>query len=378
MTRATTAERLLTHKRRIVNLWEKRANQEIVAARELQSLALRDELEGFLEQLAFTLKTADESRKKRLKRERTELGAKHGTQRAVSQGYVLEEVILEFHLLRQVIFEVLERDAELKPGERDVILDAIEQAVHDAAGGFSATLRDIQEHFALSLTHDLRGPLTAARAAAQLILRQPDRQPDRPSLIEKSAFRILASMDRLDQMIQDILNASRLRSGQGLAIKRSVFELDALVRDTIDEFRVSEPERFMVHSDEMIEVNLDFDGTRRVIENLIANALKYGAVGSVVTVTLEKTNGKARLTVHNEGNPIPADQQKLLFSSFRQLDVLGASSPSAKRSGWGLGLFLSKGIVEAQGGAIRVVSSPEQGTSFIVELPVSAEASLAA
>ncbi len=374
MTRATTAERLLTHRRQIVNLWEKRANQEIVAARELQSLVLRDELEGFLEQLALTLKTADENRKKRLKRERTELGAKHGTQRAENQGFVLEEVIREFHLLRQVIFDVLEREAELKPGERDVILDAIEQAVHDAAGGFSATLRDIQEHFALSLTHDLRGPLTAARAAAQLILRQPDR----PSLIEKSAFRILGSMDRLDQMIQDILNASRLRSGQGLAIKRSLFELDTLVRDTIDEFRVSEPERFIVHSDEMISVNLDFDGTRRVIENLIANALKYGAVGSVVTINLERANDKARLTVHNEGNPIPADQQKLLFTSFRQLDILGAGSASEKRSGWGLGLFLSKGIVEAHGGTIRVVSSPEQGTSFIVELPVAAEASLAA
>jgi signal transduction histidine kinase len=110
---------------------------------------------------------------------------------------------------------------------------------------------------------------------------------------------------------------------------------------------------------------------RRVIENLVTNALKYGAADQPITISLDKTPDGVRLTVHNEGNPIPSERQAELFTLFRRLEPM-------KNEGWGLGLVLVKGIIEAHGGKVYIESSKERGTSFVLELPQHAEGSLAA
>lgn len=333
----------------------------------MHSLALRNQLEELITQLAEALKICREKSESRLTDEsgrRRVLGTRHGGIRAGILGYALHEVIFEFHILRQIVFGVLEEEAPLGRSDRDIILDAVEQAVNDAASGFSDTLRDVQQHFAVTLTHDLRGPLTTAKAAAQIILRRPDR----PELVEKSAFYVVSSMERLDQMIRDILNASKLRSGEGLTLKLVECDLAALVHEVVDEFRMSDPERFVIRATDGVAGSWDPEGLRRVLQNLVANAVKYGMPTSPITITLEEAGQVVRLTVHNGGNPIPAEKQAVLFESYRRLDEDG------EISGWGLGLYLTRGIVEAHGGSIRLESSPESGTSFIVELPRSVPA----
>ena len=366
MTQSETAGRLLKNRSRIIDLWEKRTYQEVAAARGMKSLALRNSLEDFLKRLAETLGDGrkTQSRQAQRSQERGALIVKHGKLRAGEVGYVLHEVIFEFHILRQVLFEILEEESPLAPTERDAILNGIEQAVNDAASGFSDTLRDVQEHFALALTHDLRGPLTASKAAAQIILRRPDH----PDLVEKSAFHIVESMDRMDQMIRDLLNAGSLRAGQSLPLEFSEFDLDALVAEVADEFRMTDPERFTVRTPHGISGRWSYEGLRRVIQNLMMNAVKYGAPGSPVTVTLEEIGQTVRLVVHNTGSPIPRDKQASLFEPFRRIDA------TPEKTGWGLGLFLAKGLVEAHNGTIRVESSADAGTRFVVELPHSTRA----
>ncbi len=367
MTQQTTSGLLLKHQKEIIDVWEKRAIKEVNAARDLQSLVLRNSLQEFLKQLAEALSKPAEKTAGRLTQEsraRGETISQHGISRAGAVGYVLHEVILEFHILRQVIFDVLEKQATLASKDRDIILDTIEQAVNDAAGGFSDTLKELQEHFAITLTHDLRGPLTISKAAAQMILRRPDRSEH----VEKLAFQINESMSRLDQMIQDILNASKLKAGEKLPIEITEFDLDSLVQEVVDEFRISNPERFVVHAPEGVTGQWSYEGLRRVLQNLLTNSVKYGGPESPITVTLETMDEAVRITVHNFGNPIPPEKQKLLFESFRQL------KESDGKPGWGLGLFLTKGIVEAHNGSVRAVSTPNAGTSFIVELPRSARA----
>lgn len=361
-TQSSIKERILKNKRHIIELWEKRARKEVLSARDTTTIILKHSFEDFLEQLATALSKPTEKSKAQLTEEfrnRSEIFVRHGVLRAGNVGYFLHEVIFEFHILRQVLFEVLENDVPLNRTERDIILDSIEQAVNDAASGFSDTLKDIQEHFAVTLTHDLRGPLTASKAAAQLILRRPDY----PEQVEKWAFHIVESQDRLDQMIRDILNASKLRAGEKLPIELSVFDMGALVRDITSEFRLADPERFIIQASVGVMGSWSYEGVRRVLQNLLSNAVKYASPTSPITVKLEEMTDKVRLTVHNNGNPIPQEKQESLFGPFRQL------KSTESKPGWGIGLFLARGIVEAHGGNIQLVSSEDEGTSFVVELP---------
>ena len=101
-----------------------------------------------------------------------------------------------------------------------------------------------------------------------------------------------------------------------------------------------------------------------MIENLLQNAIKYGAENGPVTVSLEKREGWVRLSVHNTGNPIEEEQRKNLFDPYAR----GPDAASGSQLGWGLGLTLVQGMVEAHEGSIHVESSLEKGTTFTIEL----------
>jgi len=150
------------------------------------------------------------------------------------------------------------------------------------------------------------------------------------------------------------------------------FDLDLMVREIVAEYASSlAPGRFRIHANDRIEGHWSQEGMRRVIENLITNALKYGAGNRPITISIDKVSEGVRLIVHNEGNPIPSERQRELFTLYRRLEPL-------ETQGWGLGLVLVKGIVEALGGKVHVESCKEKGTSFIVEIPKRGEESLAA
>ncbi|MBI4780769.1 MAG: HAMP domain-containing histidine kinase [Oscillatoriophycideae cyanobacterium NC_groundwater_1537_Pr4_S-0.65um_50_18] len=166
-------------------------------------------------------------------------------------------------------------------------------------------------------------------------------------------------------MIQNLLDASRLRTGQSLKLQFEECNLDNLVREVTEDLKLAHGDRFIVVSNSDITVCCSSKEIRRVIENLAINAVKYGWPYTPITLTLEQTETQINLTVHNEGDPIELNAQSILFQQFRRL------AAAEEQTGWGLGLFLAKSIVEAHGGTIAVESSEDKGTSFIIQLPVS-------
>jgi len=141
------SDRLKQNAEKIMRMWEKRARDEVGASTHQTSLVLQDSLPLYLNQLVDQLSnridrtpariTADEV-------ESTRIGKLHGQERAGYADYSISQLIFEYHLLRQVIFQVLEEEAPLEVGDRDIIIGYIEQAVNDAATQFSETLRDIR------------------------------------------------------------------------------------------------------------------------------------------------------------------------------------------------------------------------------------------
>ncbi|HEY9877000.1 MAG TPA: HAMP domain-containing sensor histidine kinase [Leptolyngbyaceae cyanobacterium] len=328
------------------------------------SLVLQNSLPEYLSQLVDELSTKivrTPAKIKTDKVESTRIGKKHGHERAGFADYSMTQLIFEYHILRQVIFQVLEEEEPLEMRERDIIIDSIEQAVNDAATQFSQTLQDIQELFMVTLTHDLRGPLNVIKMGTQLTLRRLEQGDSHVNITAK----MLSAITRLDVMIQNLLDASRLRAGQSLKFQFEECSLDGLVRDVVEDlsFAYGDKNRFVVISDEDIRTKCSRKEIRRVIENLAVNAVKYGTPDTPITLTLQQTETQSSFTVHNEGNPISLDAQSILFQQFRR------TTSAEDQTGWGLGLFLAKSIVEAHQGTIEVESTEDTGTSFIVKLP---------
>lgn len=224
------------------------------------------------------------------------------------------------------------------------------------------TEREIRERFVATLTHDLRTPLTAAKMSAQIISRRLDDLPG----IQKSAERIVQSVERTDQMIQDLLDVHRIKAGEKLSVSTEAYELREVAAAVLEDLASVHGDRFILRVADPIRGFGSRDGLRRILENLCNNGIKYGAPDLPVTVTLLRQEGTAVIEVHNQGEAISPEDLPTLFDAFHR-------TPSAQRSGkrgWGLGLSLVRGIAEAQGGSVFVDSAPERGTTFRVILPL--------
>lgn len=360
----TCSIRLREQKETILSIWQARCIKEVTSAGTSATLALRNSLPMYLDHLAESLK---ENKKMDFRSvfardaEGSRIGRLHGADRASNRSYDLSEVIFEYHILRESIFEVLERKCALAKEQRDIILDSIEQAVNDAAVEFSEIHTEIQQKFVNTLTHDLKSPITAAKLGAQIILRRTDI----PDGCISVASRIVDSLNRIDSMIHDLLDASRVRAGEGLSLQFIRCDLSAVIREVVDEMAMGHDNRFKLNIENDVVGTWGCDGLRRAVDNLVGNAVKYGSPNTPISVSLAKTKTGVEISVHNEGNPIPELEVPGLFEPFRR----SKSAQEGSKTGWGLGLTLVKGVVDAHKGSVRVESSEGKGTTFYLDIP---------
>ncbi len=358
-----TSNRLKEKKELILSRWEERSVAEVPSAETAASLVLRNSLPLYLDHLSEAL---DTNRKMDFRsvllhdRESIRIGKLHGADRAGNTSYVLGEVIFEYHILREIIFQVLETEGPLSAIQRDIILDSIEQAVNDAAVKFSEVHAEIQDRFIHTLTHDLKNPLTAAMMQTQLILRRSNQTgPEK-----ESARNIMSSLNRVERMVHDLLDANRIRAGEKLSLQFAECNLATVVREVVAEMTLLHGDRFLLNSPADMEGFWNGDSLTRALENLIDNAVKYSPPKTRVTISLSSNQSAAELTVHNEGSPIAKEDIPKLFQPHRRLN-----SPAANAQGWGLGLTLVKGVLDAHEGKIQVESEPGKGTSFVLQIP---------
>jgi signal transduction histidine kinase len=222
--------------------------------------------------------------------------------------------------------------------------------------------RELRETFVSTLTHDLRTPLTAAKMSAQILMRKTDD----PETSTRIASRIASNLDRIDHMIRDLLDANLIKAGEKIPLDIKECDIAHVIKLTLEELTTIHGSRFILHSVDSIVGKWSCDGVRRILENLCSNAIKYGAVESPVTVSLSQSPTKITLTVQNSGNPIALQDQNTLFEPFRRT----SAAQKGLQKGWGLGLTLVRGLVEAHDGTVSVESNPGDGTLFKVELPL--------
>jgi len=227
--------------------------------------------------------------------------------------------------------------------------------------------QELRGQFVATLTHDLRGPLNIIRLSAQRLLRYPEKTELRDQLQR----RIVQGADRVDEMVQNLLDVGRIRSGQQLPIHAGPSDLAAVVRDVLEELQLAHGERFLLDGPASLPGFWSSAELRRLVENLCANALKYGSATEPVRVRLERRDPWVQLDVANalaNDHPLTAGELAAAFEPFHRTRTAEVSG----QKGWGLGLTLVKGIAEAHGGTVRAHSSLGDGTTFTVTLPLDA------
>jgi signal transduction histidine kinase len=179
------------------------------------------------------------------------------------------------------------------------------------------------------------------------------------------ARRSMDALERADRMITDLLDASRVEAGEQLPLKLEPCDLRRVAVEVCEELSLRHGNRFVLESTGSTTGFWSRDALRRVLENLLSNAVKYGDPQAAITTRIVGVDEHVLLSVHNHGTIIPAEEQQHLFQAFRRA---GAAQASGMR-GWGLGLTLVQGLVEAHGGMVKVESYPKEGTTFTVDLP---------
>lgn len=230
------------------------------------------------------------------------------------------------------------------------------------------TERELREVFISLLSHDLRTPLSAALMSAQMI----QRKTEDPEACLSLSGRIVNNIKRADEMIVNLLDANRIRSGEKLPLNIELFDMSNLIKGTLEEMTSIYGDRFVYEARERIDGHWDRKGVRRIIENLCSNAIKYGSAQTPIQLSLSQKESVVQISVMNRGGLITAEDQVNLFKHFRR-------SEEAEKStirGWGIGLTLVRGVAEAHGGSVVVESTPEKGTIFTVRIPKDARGTL--
>ncbi len=226
-------------------------------------------------------------------------------------------------------------------------------------------LKDI---FVSRASHELKNPITAIQGQTQLILRRLTRSraiaSEVPSLwtdLEK----IDAQTHRLYTLINDLLDVSSLSSGR-ISLRFAPCDLGSLCREIIEDQRaLSGCDIELEVPSDPIMLQADCQRLTQVITNLVTNAVKYSLESTTLRVCISQEPFHVILTVHNDGPAIPQEEQRHIFEPFYR--ALQAERSSIR--GWGLGLSISKEIIERHEGCIWVESSEGEGTTFFVQLP---------
>jgi PAS domain S-box-containing protein len=215
---------------------------------------------------------------------------------------------------------------------------------------------EARERFIAILGHDLRNPLGAITMGAA-VLEETARGPQDAAIVR----RIVNSANRMERMIEELLDFARARLGAGIPVAPKPIDLGSLLPQLVEELRLAHPSRTI----ELVlagELRGEWDRERiaQVVSNLLSNAIQHGA--DPVRVAARGERETVKIDVWNDGPPIPRETLATVFDPFRGGD-------GRKSKGLGLGLFIAAEVVRAHRGSISVDSDGERGTTFRVVLP---------
>jgi len=366
------ADFILSHMEAILSEWEAFAATRLPAAASMNALALRDHAKQILEAVAADLRTSqtrDEQAAKSMGEAPKLLGAPetaaqtHAVLRARS-GFDINQLAAEYRALRASVLRLWIDDGRPDPPHLDDIIrfnEAIDQALAESISFFSAQVDQGRDLLLGMLGHDMRSPLqiillTATQLAA---LNAGDEVTEYASLL-------ISSGGRMKGLLDDLLEFNRINLGVGIHITPTELDLAALFAEQLQQLRAAHPDRAIeLHVSGDTRGRFDARRLQRLLDNLVVNAIKYGASDAPVHVVMTGDGENVRVEVRNSGPTIDRSTLSEIFSPLKR----GPEHDSASADGsLGLGLYIASEVVKAHGGEIDARSEENQ-TVFTVRLP---------
>jgi len=351
-----TGRQFISIRDAVMDHWERQVRERVDGARQLLRPVLTNTLPAFFDNIAEALSP---NHPREQGASGTNSASAHGGERARMTPFGPDQVIHEYQILRESIAVVAKGRVNLGEGEWAIIDRSINAATREAIRSFTRSHEELRHKVAAALSHDMRTPLSVVANGAHVLGITSDL-----SKVRQVASRIASSADRLEAMMAELLDALTYQGAAKIPLHLTRFDILDLAREAVAQY---------VHGDDN-DVVIELSGEsvvgywcraslRRALENLINNAIKYGD-RDTVKIMARQTRGRLMLSVHNEGNPIPAEQHDRIFDYLRR-----EAGPLAA-TGWGIGLPFVKGVGESHGGSVVVDSSPELGTTFLIDVPV--------
>ena len=231
----------------------------------------------------------------------------------------------------------------------------------------------IRDEFLSVAAHELKTPMTSLRGYAQLLAREFERgHTNNPERARRAANTIQIQSDKLARLVAQLLDVSRLQSGK-LTIERKRTDVSELLREVVEAARNQlNDHTLLARLPEQLWAPIDPLRIEQVITNLIDNAIKYSPDGGRIDLTLggERSSGCVQIAIRDHGVGVPHEHRAHIFDRFYQAHSGG---PLTSMAGMGLGLYISRQIVELHDGTIEAQFPDDGGTCFVINLP-SAEA----
>ncbi len=262
-------------------------------------------------------------------------------------------VMLRIKLTEDKLRQRTEELAKLHEAERQMVARLTE-------------LDQLKSQFIATASHELRTPLSVIKGFTNLLTRRDDFGFDRPTEVQYLHL-IDSQVNALTSLVDDMLSASRIESGR-VRLQRERVELLPMVKRQLATFTISAAERkieIVLERADPSVVYADAQHAEQIFVNLVSNAIKYSYDGATVRINLVDGPDYVTISVQDEGVGIPANQMDQLFSKFTRLD----NPRSVEAGGTGLGLFIARNWVEANGGRIWAESTEGVGSTFTFTVP---------
>ncbi len=219
----------------------------------------------------------------------------------------------------------------------------------------------LKSDFIATISHELRTPITPIRGYADLLSRRWDRMSEekRAGVLET----IKERADHLTHLVDDLLVAARTSADTKLSVDMQRLDLVDVVREAVAGFTETDG-RVSIADSPPLWVRADRTRASQVVSNLVGNAIKYTPVDSPIEVTFSQSEDAVEVIVRDHGPGIAVDEQERVFQRFYRIE-----DPMTMRTGGsGLGLHIARQLARAMGGDVRLISSPGEGSTFILQL----------
>lgn len=228
----------------------------------------------------------------------------------------------------------------------------------------------IKEDFTHMIVHELRAPLTAIKDSSELMIEVFD---EKGSLEKEQQRRLLTIIDQqskeLLEQINQVLDAAKIEAGR-FSITKVNSNMSEIIDNAIEPFMPAAKKKQILISTDIYyplpKVDVDPVRINQVLNNLISNSLKFTPANGKITVSAKAEDGYLTVSVSDNGMGVPEADQKDLFSKYYQIRT---NPHELAKKGTGLGLYIVKGIVEAHGGTVGIISHPGEGAKIYFKLP---------